>query len=138
MTRERELGEFRTSIFGGFDRQDVIEYIKYQASEYEALREENSRLYERISTLEAKADDLERSLHSAEIQTENAKEELNNLNERISQLQGEKGGLESDVEKLKESIAVIQKNYGIKKKKGKKQKNDTLALETGEVSNLNG
>lgn len=45
---EQEKGNFRGRVFGGFDRQDVIDYIEELATERNMLRRENDDLRERL------------------------------------------------------------------------------------------
>lgn len=52
---EQEKGNFRGRVFGGFDRQDVIDYIESLATERNALSRENQQLQERLWELEEQA-----------------------------------------------------------------------------------
>ena len=47
-----ENGNFRSRLFGGFDRSDVIKYIEKLAEERNSLRMENERLQEQAAQLE--------------------------------------------------------------------------------------
>lgn len=49
---EQEKGNFRGRVFGGFNRQDVIDYIEELATERNALARENQELQERLWELE--------------------------------------------------------------------------------------
>ena len=48
----QETGNFRGKLFGGFDRQDVIDYIEEIAGERNSLQEENERLLQRLELFE--------------------------------------------------------------------------------------
>jgi cell division septum initiation protein DivIVA len=50
----QETGNFKSKLFGGFDRQDVINYIEVLAGERNSLREENEKLTEKVAELEAR------------------------------------------------------------------------------------
>lgn len=52
---EQEKGNFRGRVFGGFDRQDVIDYIESLATERNSLSRENQALQERLWELEERA-----------------------------------------------------------------------------------
>lgn len=56
MSEERS---FKRKAFGGFDREDVIEYIDELLSELQKCREENARKDARITELEEKLDEYE-------------------------------------------------------------------------------
>ena len=47
-----ENWKFKSEVFGGFNRRDVINYIEKLASERNELQKENERLSERISEME--------------------------------------------------------------------------------------
>ena len=53
---EQEKGNFRGRVFGGFCRQDVIDYIEELAAERNGLRRENQELRDRVWELEEKLD----------------------------------------------------------------------------------
>lgn len=50
---------FKRKIFGGFDRNDVMDYVDKLMSQLEAARKENLRKDARISELERKLDEYE-------------------------------------------------------------------------------
>ena len=56
MSEERS---FRRKAFGGFDREDVIEYIDALLVELQRCKEENARKDARITELEEKLDEYE-------------------------------------------------------------------------------
>lgn len=56
MSEERP---FKRKAFGGFDREDVIEYIDKLLVELKSSKEENARKDMRISELERKLDEYE-------------------------------------------------------------------------------
>ncbi len=56
MSEERS---FKRKAFGGFDREDVIEYIDELLAELQKCREENARKDARITELEGKLDEYE-------------------------------------------------------------------------------
>ena len=45
------LEELRTSVFGGYKKEDVLEYIDFLLSEMEILKKEKSELEEQIKQL---------------------------------------------------------------------------------------
>ena len=52
-----EERSFKRKAFGGFDREDVIEYIDELLAELQKCREENARKDARITELEGKLDE---------------------------------------------------------------------------------
>ena len=54
-----EERSFKRKAFGGFDREDVIEYIDELLAELQKCREENARKDARITELEGKLDEYE-------------------------------------------------------------------------------
>ena len=56
MSEERS---FKRKAFGGFDREDVIEYIDELLAELQNCKNENARKDARISELERKLDEYE-------------------------------------------------------------------------------
>lgn len=56
MSEERS---FKRKVFGGFDREDVIEYIDELLVELQNCKEENVRKDARITELEQKLDEYE-------------------------------------------------------------------------------
>ncbi len=62
MSEERP---FRRKAFGGFNREDVIEYIDKLLEELKAGKEENARKDARIAELEQKLDEYETAAASS-------------------------------------------------------------------------
>ncbi|MBR3754502.1 MAG: DivIVA domain-containing protein [Clostridia bacterium] len=54
-----EERSFKRKAFGGFDREDVIEYIDELLAELQKCREENARKDARITELEERLDEYE-------------------------------------------------------------------------------
>ena len=74
---------FKTTMWGGFDKQDVITYIEKTAKDHEeqlaALRKEQDRLSQEVSRLEGVQADLE----TARSDLEAAREELSQKNQAL-------------------------------------------------------
>lgn len=56
---EKEKGNFKSRVFGGFNRRDVIGYIETLARERNDLARENQSLRGRIEALEERLSELE-------------------------------------------------------------------------------
>lgn len=80
MSEERP---FKRKIFGGFDREDVIEYIDKLLAELKKSREESARKDSRIIELEHK---LEAYETSAAVQPEISFAECNSPEDVLSQV----------------------------------------------------
>lgn len=59
-----EKGNFKSRVFGGFNRHDVIDYIETLAAQRNSLSRDNERLRGRIESLEER---LEEALEKTEI-----------------------------------------------------------------------
>lgn len=94
-----ENGIFKSVTFGGFSKQDVVNYIERTAREaaqaQEQLRQENEALSQEAESLRARVEELERS----------EKE----LQDRVAALAGEKERLSGD---LRQEQTVRQKLEG--------------------------
>lgn len=53
-----EKGNFKSRVFGGFDRRDVIQYIESLAKERNALALENQKLRGQVEALEDRVSEL--------------------------------------------------------------------------------
>ncbi len=109
---------FKTCVFGGFDREDVISYIRKTAEEsqkkLEALMEETERLRVRcetaeseLSALRARSAELEQQLADTEIlrtEAERLRTEEETLRREIETLRGPAAQYQS----LKDHIADIE------------------------------
>jgi chromosome segregation ATPase len=94
MSDDREIGEFRTSVFGGFDRRDVIEYIKFSSAEHNQCLEENRQLTKKLEESGEK-------LEAAQARVEQTEQELKDLWEKLSGLEKENKRLTSELEAAK-------------------------------------
>lgn len=72
-----ERGNFKSRVFGGFDRRDVIGYIEKLAAERNALSRENQALREKLEALEDRVNDTpEEVVSQAESDIEEKRREL--------------------------------------------------------------
>lgn len=116
---------FKTCMFGGFDRQDVVRYIEKTAKETqeridaleqenEALRAEKEQLEAAMDTLRTQSEQLrqeEFDRDSAQQQLESAQAQLTALSEENTALAAQNEKLRSAAEecrRLKERIADIE------------------------------
>ena len=118
---------FKTCMFGGFDREDVIHYIEQSAQEsreqIEALQAENSKLKDEHKQMEQALQALrthvkqrkqeEESLKALQSQLREAQSQLSGLTAQNSALRRENESLRaaaSECARLKERIADIEIN----------------------------
>lgn len=109
---------FKTALFGGFDREDVVSYIQQTSRESQqqisALEEENRTLQERNRSMEAELVTLRRSVleNSAAADTcLQLQAQLQTLQQQAQQLQKETEGLRAqaaEYQSLKDHIADIE------------------------------
>ena len=95
---------FKTRVFGGFDREDVISFIEKTSLEHQkrvsALEEENKRLSDRCGAAEAAAAELEELKRKfAALKAEN--EQLRGENEQLR-------GPAEEYRRMKDHIADIE------------------------------
>lgn len=99
---------FKTCVFGGFDREDVISYIRKTAEEsqkkLEALMEETERLRVRCETAESELSALR--TRSAELEQQLADTEI--LRAEAERLRTEEETLRRENETLREPAAQYQ------------------------------
>ena len=77
-----EKGNFRTRLFGGFNRQDVISYIEELASRRTACEKERDRL----------------------------RGELDAANDRVSSLENESASLRREIDRLRSQLSAERKS----------------------------
>jgi len=81
---------FKSSVFSGFDRKDVVAYVSGQAQEKESLIKANIALEDEIAVLKTELEDSKRKIDELELQVEayrfsaeKAKEEMTDLQETV-------------------------------------------------------
>lgn len=109
---------FKTALFGGFDREDVVSYIQQISRESQqrisALEAENQDLQERSRAMEAELNTLRRAVleNSAAADTcLQLQDQLSGLQDQARQLQAETEGLRAqaaEYQSLKDHIADIE------------------------------
>ncbi len=95
MNAENKL---RGKIFGGFNRQDVVNYIERSArltSEYKASKE----------ALEARCDELAERLEEEKSQNEALKTDLSSAGEKTSELYSRIAELEKELASMRETVS---------------------------------
>ena len=65
-----EIGNFKSKLFGGFDRQDVSDYIKQLASERNCLTEKCDELEAGMSALLERAEEAEKTAEEQKRRTD--------------------------------------------------------------------
>ena len=109
---------FKTRVFGGFDREDVISFIEKTSLEHQkrvsALEEENKRLSDRCGAAEAEVQALReqsRAELAAAAELEELKRKFAALKAENEQLRGENEQLRGPAEeyrRMKDHIADIE------------------------------
>ena len=93
---------FKTCMFGGFNKQDVVEFIEQQSKTYqetlEALQHDNNLLKEAVQRMESERGEF---LPKAEKQEEGAARIIA-LEEQIAQMSAELSKLQEENDKLRE------------------------------------
>lgn len=104
--------QFRNAAFGGFNRQDVLEYIERAAKEnnaqLDALRQENETIRNRNQELERELDQLKEAhaaLTEARETADNA--EAASLRQQVEELREENRRLQPEVDALRELKAKL-------------------------------
>ena len=110
--------DFKTRVFGGFDREDVISFIEKTSLEHQkrvsALEEENKRLSDRCGAAEAEVQALReqsRAELAAAAELEELKRKFAALTAENEQLRGENEQLRGPAEeyrRMKDHIADIE------------------------------
>lgn len=99
---------FKTALFGGFDREDVVSYIQQVSRENQqrisALEAENQDLRERNHSMEAELGTLRR----AALENSTAADTCRQLQEQLSQLQDQASQLQAETEGLRAQAAEYQ------------------------------
>lgn len=91
--------KLRGKIFGGFNRQDVVNYIERSArltSEYKASKE----------ALEARCDELAEKLENEKFQNESLKADLEKAGEKTAELYSRINELENELNIMKQTISA--------------------------------
>jgi hypothetical protein len=71
-----EIRRFKREVFGGFDRRDVIGYIKELAQERDMYRETAERLASSLLTMNGETEDLRAEVRVLDGKTESIRKEL--------------------------------------------------------------
>lgn len=99
---------FKTALFGGFDREDVVSYIQQTSRENQqrisALEAENQDLRERNHSMEAELGTLRR----AALENSTAADTCRQLQKQLSQLQDQASQLQAETEGLRAQAAEYQ------------------------------
>lgn len=99
---------FKTALFGGFDREDVVSYIQQTSRENQqrisALEAENQGLRERNHSMEAELGTLRR----AALENSTAADTCRQLQKQLSQLQDQASQLQAETEGLRAQAAEYQ------------------------------
>ena len=99
---------FKTALFGGFDREDVISYIQQTSRESQqrisALEEENRSLQERNRAMEAELSTLRQSV----LENSAAADTCLQLQDQFRQLQEQAQKLRQETEDLRAQAAEYQ------------------------------
>lgn len=92
------IGEFRKAMFGGFNEEDVMQYIKQMNYDAKVTEDE---LHQTIEDLNAEKEDL-----SKEVATQNKR--IEGLNKQVSDLKKDITDYEEEINSLKNSIEEIK------------------------------
>ena len=99
---------FKTALFGGFDREDVVNYIQQISRESQqrisALEAENQDLQERNRSMEAELNTLRR----AALENGAAADTCRQLQDQLSRLQDQASQLQAETEGLRAQAAEYQ------------------------------
>lgn len=112
----------RTSVFGGFKKEDVLSYVEALQKQIEDLKNEISCKDKEISELELKADELTAQCE----ELSSVKSELEEKNTEIQTVKNENGEMSQKIEELT-SIAV---EYEAAKQKFENNNKELKAAET--------
>ena len=99
---------FKTALFGGFDREDVVNYIQQISRESQqrisALEVENQDLQERSRAMEAELNTLRRAV----LENSTAADTCRQLQDQLSRLQDQAQKLREETEGLRAQAAEYQ------------------------------
>lgn len=96
-----ETGNFKTKMFGGFNRRDVASYIESLAQERNTLLEENEKLtaeLEQLRNAQAAAQSSEEPEAAPAASAESAKETLDEAAELLKELKAAYDAIKSDID----------------------------------------
>ena len=80
---ENEKGNFRSSVFGGFNRQDVANYIEKLSAERNRYKEESADLRDKADGLEDTVEQLKAQIEELENQAAELKAQLDEANAQV-------------------------------------------------------
>ena len=108
-----ETGNFKSKIFGGFDRDDVVSYIEQLASERNQLLEENEKLRDENEALKASLQNGENTEPALEnITLDEKTEPVPNLEELRAEVQEERRALLAEAasvfDQVSEKYTIVQ------------------------------
>ena len=103
-----ENNTFKTAVFGGFDRQDVIQYIERFAREsaeaQDQLMEENEKLRQQVEELTAQTDGLTAQVSQLTEENEKLTSELNRERSTCSELEP----MKEEVRRLTDEVNTLR------------------------------
>ena len=97
-----ENNTFKGSIFGGFNRQDVMNYIEKSSKESAQLLEENA---EKISELEKELQELRTQFFKLQDDFDETSSELNSAKEALDSAKSENKTLQEQIESSREGFS---------------------------------
>lgn len=99
-----EIGNFRTCLFGGFNRNDVIKYVELLAGQRNSYKE-------RVSSMEDEIDELRLALEKAREEKIEAQEEaLRTGKETYEKVMAITGDLMEEISRASEDISSMTEN----------------------------
>ena len=105
--------QFRNAMFGGFNRQDVLNYLTGAAEktneELEALRRSNEGLQQDLDTCRGENEKLKADLAAAVRERDEYKNQAEQLTIEIARVSTADQGKAAEVEKLKAELAAARK-----------------------------
>jgi regulator of replication initiation timing len=106
-----DYGRFRSAVFGGFNRQDVLEYIEYSSRDYARQLDERDQtirtLQQNNQTLTGETAQLRQRL----IELEKTAKEAPSLKESVAKLEQERDSLSKQLEQARARLAQIEPDY---------------------------
>jgi DNA repair exonuclease SbcCD ATPase subunit len=100
-----EINAFKNAAFGGFNKQDVIEYIEKTAAETKTVQEE---LHQENDSLKEENQRLQKAVSESSDQVSLLKSQIQQQSETISGLQGEVARLQSENMELESLRRQVQ------------------------------
>ena len=93
-----EIKVFKRELVGGFDRQDVIEYIEQQAQEKQRLKQEREAAELEIGKLQQQVQELDEEVKNVKLQA------LNDTEAALSELTAAYSAVKSEIESITGNI----------------------------------